>query len=278
MVSSIDVRSEEFLERKRNYLKLRNEFRDILKKNTRGGYPEAVKKHHARGKFLARKRVDLLLDPNTFFSEFSPRAAMGQYRDRFPSAGLVTGIGVIHGREAVVVANDATVKGGAYVAETIKKHLRAQEIAPENRLPCVYLVDSGGVFLPEETGVFPDRFDFGRIFYNQARFSAMGIPRISVAFKLAGMATKIGHARNTPDKTCRMKDQGMDYTGEAAMSKLYCFCIAGEVVDEAVQIHGGYGLMKDYAIERFYRDRRLPEIGEETSEILQLVISRKIGC
>ncbi|MGC9470304.1 MAG: carboxyl transferase domain-containing protein [Bacteroidales bacterium] len=217
LVSSIDVRSGEFLERKRNYQKLLDEFRDVLKKNTRGGHPEAVKKHHARGKFLARERIDLLLDANTPFLELSPLAALGQYRDQFPSAGLVTGIGVIHGREAVVVANDATVKGGTYVAETIKKHLRAQEIALENHLPCVYLVDSGGVFLPEQARVFPDRFDFGRIFYNQARLSAMGIPQISVVM---GSCTAGGaYVPAMSDETIIVGRQGTIFIGGPPLVK-----------------------------------------------------------
>ncbi|HDR89459.1 MAG TPA: methylcrotonoyl-CoA carboxylase [Bacteroidetes bacterium] len=217
LVSSIDVRSGEFQERKRNYQKLLDEFRDVLKKNTGGGPPEAVKKHHARGKLLARERVDLLLDPNTPFLELSPLAALGQYRDQFPSAGLVTGIGVIHGREAVVVANDATVKGGTYVAETIKKHLRAQEIALENHLPCVYLVDSGGVFLPEQARVFPDRFDFGRIFYNQARLSAMGIPQISVVM---GSCTAGGaYVPAMSDETIIVSRQGTIFIGGPPLVK-----------------------------------------------------------
>ncbi len=128
----------------------------------------------SRGKLMARERIDLLVDENTPFLELSPLAAVGQYNDDFPGAGIITGIGVIHDRETVIVANDATVKGGTYVGETIKKHLRAQQIALENNLPCFYLVDSGGIFLPEQARVFPDRYDFGRIFYNQARLILPG--------------------------------------------------------------------------------------------------------
>ena len=145
-----------------------------------GGGPEAVARHTGRGKLLARDRIELLLDPGTPFLELSPLAAWGVYPDETPAAGIVTGIGAVHGREVVVVANDATVKGGTYYPLTVKKHLRAQEIAGENHLPCVYLVDSGGAYLPLQAEVFPDRDHFGRIFYNQARLSARNIPQIAV--------------------------------------------------------------------------------------------------
>jgi len=137
-----------------------------------GGSPSAVEKHKARGKFTARERIAKLLDRDTPFLEFSALAANGMYDDQAPSAGVVTGAGVIHDREVIVVANDATVKGGTYFPITVLKHVRAQQIAIENKLPCVYLVDSGGVFLPLQDGVFPDKDHFGRIFYNQAFMSA----------------------------------------------------------------------------------------------------------
>ena len=137
-------------------------------------------KHTSRAKLMVRDRINLLIDHHTPFLELSSLAANGQYKDVFPSAGIVTGIGLIHGRELMIVANDATVKGGTYIHETIKKHLRAQEVAEQNNLPCVYMVDSGGIFLPEQASVFPDKDDFGRIFYNQARMSAAGIPQISI--------------------------------------------------------------------------------------------------
>jgi 3-methylcrotonyl-CoA carboxylase beta subunit len=144
-----------------------------------GGGEKARLRHEGRGKLLVRDRVDLLLDPGTAFLELSPLAAHGMYDGRVPAAGLVTGVGRVSGREVVVVANDATVKGGTYYPITVKKHLRAQEVAEQNHLPCVYLVDSGGAFLPLQDEVFPDRDHFGRIFYNQARMSAKGIPQIS---------------------------------------------------------------------------------------------------
>ncbi len=145
------------------------------------GGPDAMRRrHHERGKLLARERINALLDPHTPFLELSPLAANGMFNNEAPAAGIVTGIGVIHGRETVIVANDATVKGGTYYPITVKKHLRAQEIALENRLPCVYLVDSGGAFLPLQAEIFPDRDHFGRIFYNQARLSALGVPQVAV--------------------------------------------------------------------------------------------------
>jgi acetyl-CoA carboxylase carboxyltransferase component len=144
-----------------------------------GGGGEAVERHRSRGKLLARDRVDRLLDPGSAFLELGALAAWELYDGEAPSAGLVAGIGLVEGRECVVVANDATVKGGAYFPLTVKKHLRAQEVAEQNRLPCIYLVDSGGAFLPLQADVFPDREHFGRIFYNQARMSAQRIPQIA---------------------------------------------------------------------------------------------------
>jgi len=145
-----------------------------------GGPADARERHTERGKLLVRDRVDALLDPDTPWLELSPLAATGCYDDEAPAAGIVTGIGQVAGRLAMIVANDATVKGGTYYPLTVKKHLRAQEIALENRLPCIYLVDSGGAFLPRQDEVFPDREHFGRIFFNQARMSAAGIPQVAV--------------------------------------------------------------------------------------------------
>ncbi|MGI9117764.1 MAG: carboxyl transferase domain-containing protein [Gaiellales bacterium] len=144
-----------------------------------GGSASAHERHRARGKLTARERIDRLVDPDGAFLELGALAAWGEYDDAVPSAGIVTGIGSIEGRPCVIVANDATVKGGTYYPLTVKKHLRAQEVAAENRMPCVYLVDSGGAFLPLQADVFPDRDHFGRIFYNQARMSADGIPQIA---------------------------------------------------------------------------------------------------
>ena len=138
-----------------------------------GGPEKAVSLHKKRGKLTARERIEKLIDPGSYFLEFSPLAAFGLYDNEVPSAGIVAGMGVVSGRLCVLAANDATVKGGTYFPETIKKHLRAQEIALQNRLPCIYLVDSGGVFLPKQAEVFPDKEHFGRIFYNQPQASAV---------------------------------------------------------------------------------------------------------
>ena len=156
-----------------------DDLRARLERVRGGGGAEAVAKHEARGKLTAHARVDALVDPGATFLEFSPLAAEGLYDGAAPGAGIVTGIGPVHGQPCVVVANDATVKGGTYFPVTVKKHLRAQEIAADNHLPCIYLVDSGGAFLPLQADVFPDREHFGRIFYNQARMSADGIPQIA---------------------------------------------------------------------------------------------------
>ena len=145
-----------------------------------GGGPKAQERHRVQGKLAVRERIDRLLDPGSPFLELSPLAAFGMYESQAPAAGLVTGIGQVSAREVMVVANDATVKGGTYFPITVKKHLRAQQVALENRLPCVYLVDSGGAFLPLQAEVFPDRDHFGRIFFNQARMSALGIAQVAV--------------------------------------------------------------------------------------------------
>ncbi|MEE2765834.1 MAG: carboxyl transferase domain-containing protein, partial [Candidatus Neomarinimicrobiota bacterium] len=151
----------------------------VLDKVRKMGSPHHIERHKKRGKLTVRDRIKKLKDTDSFFLEFSPLAAHDLYDDYIPAAGIITGIILIHGRHCVVVANDATVKGGTYYPMTVKKHLRAQEIAMENELPCIYLVDSGGAFLPKQDEVFPDRDHFGRIFYNQARMSAHGIPQIS---------------------------------------------------------------------------------------------------
>jgi acetyl-CoA carboxylase carboxyltransferase component len=177
----------------------------------------AVKKHKERGKLLARERIDLLVDKNTPFIELSSLAAFNLYNNEFPSAGIITGIGVIHGKEVMIIANDATVKGGTYIKETIKKHVRAQEIAKENRLPCVYLVDSGGVFLPEQANVFPDKYDFGRFFFNQARLSSMGIPQIAVVM---GSCTAGGaYVPAMSDETIIVRNQGTIFIGGPPLVK-----------------------------------------------------------
>lgn len=178
--STVQKDSSEFQANKKAMQALVDEWSKRVQTAHQGGGAEALSKHKARGKLTARERVQALLDPGTSFLEFSDLAAYGLYEDQAPGAGIVTGIGVVYGTECVIVANDATVKGGTYFPMTVKKHLRAQEIAMENGLPCIYLVDSGGAYLPLQSEVFPDRDHFGRIFYNQARMSAQGIPQISV--------------------------------------------------------------------------------------------------
>ncbi len=149
---------------------------------TAGGRPDMVERHRSRGKLLVRERIDLLVDPGTAFMELSSLAAYGQYGGDVPGAGIVTGIGIVHGLPCMVIANDATVKGGSFYHETVKKHIRAQEIAAENRLPCLYLVDCGGAYLPEQDRVFPDARHFGNSFYRQTNMSASGLPQISAVF------------------------------------------------------------------------------------------------
>jgi 3-methylcrotonyl-CoA carboxylase beta subunit len=179
--SQLDESSPEFRARRAHHDALAADLRRRVEEVRRGGDPRLVEKHRERGKLLARERIDRLLDPGSPFLEFSALAAEGVYgEDRVPAAGIVTGIGRVHGVEVVVVANDATVKGGTYYPLTVRKHVRAQEISLENRLPTVYLVDSGGAFLPRQDEVFPDEKHFGRIFANQARLSAAGIPQVAV--------------------------------------------------------------------------------------------------
>src|SRR5262252_1328769 len=178
--TSIDRRSEAFAANAKAMRALVEDLREKLAAIELGGTEEARRRHLGRGKLLPRERVRALLDPGSPFLEFSPLAAHGMYDGEVPAAGIITGIGRIMGVECVVVANDATVKGGTYFPMTVKKHLRAQEIAGENRLPCLYLVDSGGAFLPAQDEVFPDREHFGRIFYNQAGLSAAGVPQIAL--------------------------------------------------------------------------------------------------
>ncbi len=181
------------------------------------GGETAVARHHERGKLLARERVQRLLDPGAAFLEFSPLAAHEVYDDDVPSAGIVTGIGVVSGRECVIIANDATVKGGTYYPVTVKKHLRAQEVAEQNHLPCIYLVDSGGAFLPLQHDVFPDREHFGRIFYNQARMSAKGIPQVAAVM---GSCTAGGaYVPAMSDETVIVRGTGTIFLGGPPLVK-----------------------------------------------------------
>ncbi|OZM82718.1 carboxyl transferase domain-containing protein [Pseudonocardia sp. MH-G8] len=198
----------------------------------RGGSERARTRHVERGKLLPRDRVDALVDPSSPFLELSPLAAGGMYGDEAPGAGMITGVGRVAGREVVVVANDATVKGGTYYPMTVKKHLRAQEVALHNRLPCVYLVDSGGAYLPEQDSVFPDREHFGRIFYNQAQMSARGIPQIAAVL---GSCTAGGaYVPAMSDEAVIVRNQGTIFLGGPPLVK----AATGEVVT-AEELGGG---------------------------------------
>ncbi|MEP7091568.1 MAG: carboxyl transferase domain-containing protein, partial [Nocardioidaceae bacterium] len=203
---------------------LAEDLRSRLAAARQGGSEAARQRHTGRGKLLVRDRVDRLLDAGSPFLELSPLAATGMYDDAVPSAGVVTGVGRVSGRECVVVANDATVKGGTYYPLTVKKHLRAQEVARANRLPCVYLVDSGGAFLPMQDDVFPDREHFGRIFFNQANLSARGIPQVAAVM---GSCTAGGaYVPAMSDESVIVKDQGTIFLAGPPLVK----AATGEVV------------------------------------------------
>ena len=193
------------------------ELREHLAEARRGGGERALERHRKQGKLPVRDRVERLLDPGSPWLELSPLAAWGMYGGEAPAAGLVTGIGRVSGREVMVVANDATVKGGTYYPMTVKKHLRAQQVALDNRLPCVYLVDSGGAFLPLQAEVFPDRDHFGRIFYNQARMSAERVPQVAVVM---GSCTAGGaYVPAMSDETVIVRGTGTIFLGGPPLVK-----------------------------------------------------------
>jgi acetyl-CoA carboxylase carboxyltransferase component len=215
--SKVNPGSDEFKQNKAHMEGLVAEFKERLELIKKGGPPRALEKHKERGKLTARERLDLLFDKNSPFLEFSTLAAYDMYDNEAPSAGVVTGVGVVHGQEVLVVANDATVKGGTYFPMTIKKHIKAQEIAQENNLPCVYLVDSGGIFLPLQSGTFGDRYHFGRIFNNQAVLSANNIPQISVVL---GSCTAGGaYVPAMSDETVIVRKQGTIFIGGPPLVK-----------------------------------------------------------
>jgi 3-methylcrotonyl-CoA carboxylase beta subunit len=223
--SQVDPRGGEFRTNREAMSGLVADLRSRVAAVAAGGSPKAVEKHRGRGRLLARERIDLLLDAGSPFLELSALAAHGLYGGEVPGAGIVTGIGRIAGRECVVVANDPTVKGGTYYPLTVKKHLRAQEIARENRLPCVYLVESGGAFLPAQDEVFPDRDHFGRIFYNQATLSASGIPQIAVVH---GNCTAGGaYVPAMSDENVIVRNQGQVFLGGPPLVK----AATGEEID-----------------------------------------------
>ncbi len=252
--SKINSSSKEFNENKGAMEEAVNVLKERLALVKKGGPEYMHKKHRERNKLFVRDRLRLLLDPDTPFLELSPLAAWDMYKNEHPSAAIITGIGLVHNREVMIIAHDATVKGGTYVPETIKKHIRAQEIALENRLPCIYLVDSGGIFLPLQVGTFPDKFHFGRIFYNQARMSALNIPQISVVM---GFCTAGGaYQPAMSDEVVIVKGVGTIYIGGPPLVK----AATGEVVTEeelgGAEVHcrisgvaDHYALNDEHAIE-----------------------------
>src|SRR5512133_2307500 len=222
--TSLNARSAEFRTNAAAMSALVADLRAKIDQVALGGGEAARARHVARGKLLPRERVRTLLDPGSPFLEFSQFAAYGMYDDAIHGAGLITGIGRVAGRECVIVCNDSTIKGGTYYPMTVKKHLRAQEIARENRLPCIYLVDSGGANLPHQTEVFPDREHFGRIFFNQATLSSLGVPQIAVVM---GSCTAGGaYVPAMSDETIIVKNQGTIFLGGPPLVK----AATGEVV------------------------------------------------
>ena len=222
--TSINSRSEEFRANSQAMLGLTDELRQHVSVISRGGGERARERHLSRGKLLPRERIRVLLDTASPFLELSQFAAWEMYEDDVPAAGIITGIGRVSGRECMIVANDATVKGGTYYPMTVKKHLRAQDIAAENHLPCIYLVDSGGAYLPRQDEVFPDRDHFGRIFFNQANLSAAGIPQIAVVM---GSCTAGGaYVPAMCDESIIVRQQGTIFLGGPPLVK----AATGEVV------------------------------------------------
>ena len=230
--SKLNARSTDFQANAVHMRGLVGELRTVVERVGLGGGDAPRQKHVARGKLLPRERIEQLLDPGTPFLEIGQLAALGMYDDEAPSAGVIAGIGRIEGRECIIIANDATVKGGTYYPMTVKKHLRAQEIAEQNHLPCIYLVDSGGGYLPRQDEVFPDREHFGRIFFNQANMSAKGIPQIAVVM---GSCTAGGaYVPAMSDETIIVRNQGTIFLAGPPLVK----AATGEVVG-AEDLGGG---------------------------------------
>src|SRR5512133_2983692 len=224
LTSQVERASEEFSRRRLRMEGLVAELRTRTGEIARGGGDKATERHRSRGKLTARERIDRLVDPGAAFLELNALAAWELYDGQAPAAGIVTGIGVVEGRECMLVANDATVKGGSYFPLTVKKHLRAQEVAQQNNLPCIYLVDSGGANLPNQDEVFPDRDHFGRIFFNQANMSAQGIPQIAVVM---GSCTAGGaYVPAMSDESIIVRNQGTIFLGGPPLVK----AATGEVV------------------------------------------------
>jgi 3-methylcrotonyl-CoA carboxylase beta subunit len=231
--SSINAQSDDFKKNKEFHDSLKKDLHLKLSKAKAGGGKETEDKHRSRGKYIARERIEKVLDPGSPFLELSALAGLDVYEEDVPSAGVVTGIGLVNGIECMFVANDATVKGGTYFPLTVKKHLRAQEIALENHLPCIYIVDSGGAFLPKQDEVFPDRDHFGRIFYNQAQMSSKNIPQIAI---VCGSCTAGGaYVPAMSDETIIVKGNGTIFLGGPPLVK----AATGEEVS-AEELGGAY--------------------------------------
>ena len=275
-----DTKSEAFEKNTEAFLRLVDELRKHSAEARRGGGEKAQRRHRERGKLPVRERIERLLDPGTAFLELSSLAAYGMYDGRVPAAGIVTGVGRVSGREVMVVANDATVKGGTYYPMTVKKHLRAQEVAEQNYLPCIYLVDSGGAFLPLQDEVFPDREHFGRIFYNQAQMSAKGIPQVAAVM---GSCTAGGaYVPAMSDEVVIVKGTGTIFLGGPPLVKA---ATGEEVTPEELggaEVHTRRSGVADHfaendehalalvrsTIENLNRDKSVPWTVEEPEEPL----------
>jgi 3-methylcrotonyl-CoA carboxylase beta subunit len=247
LTSSLDPKSDKFKTNSTSLRALTKELWAKIDAAKQGGSEAARQKHLGRGKLLPRDRVLGLIDPGSAFLELSPLAALGMYGDNIASAGIITGVGRVSGRECIVVANDATIKGGTYYPITVKKHLRAQEIAFENRLPCIYLVDSGGANLPNQDEIFPDRDHFGRIFYNQARMSAAGIPQIAVVM---GSCTAGGaYIPAMSDQSVIVKNQGTIFLGGPQLVKAATGEISTSEELGGAEVHSRVSGVTDYMAE-----------------------------
>jgi acetyl-CoA carboxylase carboxyltransferase component len=261
--SKVDTQSQDYKENFDHMRKIVNEYKEKYALIREGGPEKYRDLQKSRGKLLVRERLDKLFDRNSPFLELSPLAAYDMFKNEAPSAGMVTGIGVVHGREVLMVANDPTVKGGTYFPMTIKKHIRAQVIAQENRLPCIYLVDSGGIFLPLQAGTFPDKEHFGRIFYNQARLSGIGIPQISIVL---GSCTAGGaYVPAMSDETVIVKQQGTIFIGGPPLVKA---ATGEEVSDEdlgGADVHCRISGVSDYYAQN---DNHALEIARNIVETL----------
>ncbi|HIY85441.1 MAG TPA: methylcrotonoyl-CoA carboxylase [Candidatus Yaniella excrementavium] len=247
LITQVDANSEQYQTNFTHHSQLRQQLRDRMAEVAKGGSERARRRHIDRGRLLPRERVHRLLDPGSPFLEIGSLAAFGMYDDDAPGAGLIAGIGLVQGRYVMIVCNDSTVKGGTYYPMTVKKHLRAQEVAMDNCLPCLYLVDSGGAFLPRQDEVFPDKDHFGRIFYNQAQLSSRGIPQIAAVL---GSSTAGGaYVPAMSDESVIVRNQGTIFLGGPPLVK----AATGEVVSSeelgGAEVHTGTSGVADHIAE-----------------------------